>query len=194
MRILIIPILCRSAESCIYIQYICIISSELRKTQEIARSAPRSRPRKIPRVYFPTPLHRYRNLWKNASSLSESRSVSDPKTYKSEESLGNWEKFLQHFERSMAPSKVWSFMFASVLLMLVAACYSEDTEEAIQEPMPGEWMVISPRVLVLSLMTIWQHLPKFPLINAKFLIIILKNILLTNVSQINFSCDGYFAN
>lgn len=45
-------------------------------------------------------------------------------------------------------------MFASVLLMLVAACYSEDTEEAIQEPMPGEWMVISPRVLVLSLMTI----------------------------------------
>uniref|UniRef100_K1Q0V8 Uncharacterized protein n=1 Tax=Magallana gigas TaxID=29159 RepID=K1Q0V8_MAGGI len=47
----------------------------------------------------------------------------------------------------MAPSKVWSFMFASVLLMLVAACYSEDTEEAIQEPMPGEWMVISPRVL-----------------------------------------------
>lgn len=117
-----------------------------------------------------------------------------PKTYKSEESLGNWEKFLQHFERSMAPSKVWSFMFASVLLMLVAACYSEDTEDAIQEPMPGEWVVISPRVLVLSLMTIWQNLPKFPLINAKFLIIILKNILLTNVSQINFSCDGYFAN
>lgn len=50
-------------------------------------------------------------------------------------------------------------MFASVLLMLVAACYSEDTEEAIQEPMPGEWMVISPRVLVLSLMTIFAKIP-----------------------------------
>lgn len=64
MRILIIPIFCRSVENSIYIQYICIISSKLMKTQEIARSAPRSRPRKIPRVNFPTPLHRYRNLWK----------------------------------------------------------------------------------------------------------------------------------
>lgn len=189
MRILIIPILCRSAESCIYIQYICIISSELRKTQEIARSAPRSRPRKIPRVYFPTPLSQF--MKKTQVRYQNHARFPTPKTYKSEESLGNWEKFLQHFERSMAPSKVWSFMFASVLLMLVAACYSEDTEEAIQEPMPGEWMVISPRVLVLSLMTIWQHLP---VINAKFLMTILKNILLTNVSQINFSCDGYFAN
>lgn len=54
----------------------------------------------------------------------------------------------------MALSKVSSFLFASVLLMLVAACYSEDSEDAVQEPMPGEWVVINPKVLFLSLMTI----------------------------------------
>lgn len=184
MRILIIPIFCRSVENSIYIQYICIISSKLMKTQEIARSAPMSRPRKIPRVYFPTPLHRYRNLWKKTQVRYQNHArFPTPKTYKSEESLGNWGKFLQHFERNMALSKVWSFLFAAVLLMLVAACYSEDSEDAVQEPMPGECVVINPRVLFYDSMTTFDKIPVYQSKISDNL----KNILLTNVFQINFN-------
>lgn len=106
-----------------------------------------------------------------------------PKTYKSEESLGNWGKFLQHFERSMALSKVWSFLFAAVLLMLVAACYSEDSEDAVQEPMPGECVVINPRVLFYDSMTTFDKIPVYQSKISDNL----KNILLTNVFQINFN-------
>lgn len=183
MRILIIPIFCRSVENSIYIQYICIISSKLMKTQEIARSTPRSRPRKIPRVYFPTPLHRYRNSWKKRKFAIRITLGFRPPRHIKVKSLGNWEKFLQHFERSMALSKVWSFLFAAVLLMLVAACYSEDSEDAVQEPMPGEWVVINPRVLFYDSMTTFDKIPVYQSKISDNL----KNILLTNVFQINFN-------
>lgn len=61
----------------------------------------------------------------------------------------------------MALSKVWSFLFAAVLLMLVAACYSEDSEDAVQEPMPGEWVVINPRVLFYDSMTTFDKIPVY---------------------------------
>lgn len=67
--------------------------------------------------------------------------------------------------------------------MLVAACYSEDSEDAVQEPMPGEWVVINPRVLFYDSMKTFDKIPVYQSKISDNL----KNILLTNVFQINFN-------